>query len=353
MRTVCSIVKNNLFVAENQGLGNNSFMGASTQTRLPRAFVAHEQIVLDLANNLFQSLPITTGEPGTVNTLDWHPLANAFPLIEGPQFDDLVASIKANGLRHPIIVLDGLILDGRNRYRACEVAGVTPRFEEFTGSDPLTFVIDENLNRRHMNESQRAMAAAKLVTLRRGQRADFAARSEEAQICASSPISLEDAAQKMNVSKRAVTYARTILNRGTPDEVRAVELGSARVGQLGTMIERGIPAGERGNRPLRDKKANSARAETLRSKAALWSELREALTRLNNLPSPHDVAATIRNLSGDKKSRADFLALHLETSIHWLKEFFDEWERNASADRASPARGKDGSFDAGNGTRAA
>lgn len=97
-----------------------------------------------------------------------HPLADAFPLIDGPLFDELVASIRANGLRHPIVLLNGEILDGRNRYLACEAAGVEPRFEDFTGNDPLAFVIDENLTRRHLNESQRAMVAAKLANMPRG-----------------------------------------------------------------------------------------------------------------------------------------------------------------------------------------
>ena len=58
-----------------------------------------------------------------------HPLAEVLPLIEGAEFDELVASVKANGLRDPIIMFEGAILDGRNRYRACLAAGVEPRTE--------------------------------------------------------------------------------------------------------------------------------------------------------------------------------------------------------------------------------
>lgn len=58
--------------------------------------------------------------------LAFHPLADVFPLIEGVEFDELVASIKEHGLRHPITTLDDMILDGRNRYRACLAAGVAP-----------------------------------------------------------------------------------------------------------------------------------------------------------------------------------------------------------------------------------
>ena len=46
--------------------------------------------------------------------------------MKGSQFDDLVVDIRANGLRIPITTFEGKVLDGRNRERACLLAGVTP-----------------------------------------------------------------------------------------------------------------------------------------------------------------------------------------------------------------------------------
>ena len=46
--------------------------------------------------------------------------------------------------------------------------GITPRCEEYSGDDPLGFVVSHNLHRRHMNESQRGMVGAKLANLPRG-----------------------------------------------------------------------------------------------------------------------------------------------------------------------------------------
>ena len=56
-----------------------------------------------------------------------HPLADLLPLIHGVEFDALVEDIREHGLRVPITIFDGKVLDGRNRVRACDAAGVEPR----------------------------------------------------------------------------------------------------------------------------------------------------------------------------------------------------------------------------------
>jgi hypothetical protein len=56
---------------------------------------------------------------GAMTTIyHFHPFANLFPLIEGPEFDDLVADVQEHGLRDEVVLFQGQVLDGRNRYRA-------------------------------------------------------------------------------------------------------------------------------------------------------------------------------------------------------------------------------------------
>lgn len=94
--------------------------------------------------------------------MDFHELANIFPMIPKEELEQLTADIKTNGLLEPITVYQGKILDGRNRFIACQMAAVEPEFVPYTGSDPLTFVISKNIQRRHLTSSQRAALAAEI-----------------------------------------------------------------------------------------------------------------------------------------------------------------------------------------------
>lgn len=80
--------------------------------------------------------------------------------MDGAEFDSLVADVKANGLRHPIVLHDGMILDGGNRYRACIAAGIEPEFVNFDGDSIVAFVLSANLHRRHMTPGQQAAIVA-------------------------------------------------------------------------------------------------------------------------------------------------------------------------------------------------
>jgi hypothetical protein len=53
------------------------------------------------------------------------------------------------------------LIDGRNRLKACKLAGVEPRFQKLDGTDPVAFIYSANINRRDLTKSQRAMLIAK------------------------------------------------------------------------------------------------------------------------------------------------------------------------------------------------
>jgi ParB-like chromosome segregation protein Spo0J len=92
-----------------------------------------------------------------------HQSAAIFPMMTDEELADLAADIKANGLIHPIVIdKDGFLIDGRNRARACEIAGIEPATVLFEGNDPGAYVIAANVVRRHMSKGQQAMAVAKV-----------------------------------------------------------------------------------------------------------------------------------------------------------------------------------------------
>ncbi len=89
-----------------------------------------------------------------------HPFTERFPSMEGDDFDELVADIKTHGLREPIIVADGVILDGRNRLRACRESSIEPQFRDITEQQlseeqKIALILSANVHRRHLTTDQR------------------------------------------------------------------------------------------------------------------------------------------------------------------------------------------------------
>lgn len=95
-----------------------------------------------------------------MTTYELHPLCTLFPRMSSGEFDALRDDIRANGLRQPITLHQGMILDGGNRYRACIDAGIEPTFCEFDGANIVSFVLSANLHRRHMTAGQQAAIVA-------------------------------------------------------------------------------------------------------------------------------------------------------------------------------------------------
>lgn len=93
-----------------------------------------------------------------------HPAASEFDLLPDDQLQSLADDIALHGLDNAILRnRDGLILDGRNRLHACRMAGVTPRFRMYEGDDQVAKIISCNLERRHLNENERALMAVRMV----------------------------------------------------------------------------------------------------------------------------------------------------------------------------------------------
>lgn len=172
-----------------------------------------------------------------------HPAAELFPMLGESELDELASDIKANGLKHPIVVVDGqgewLVLDGRNRAEACRRAGVTPGRVVWTGADPVAYVLSTNLHRRHLNESQRGMVAFEVEKIyakdaKERQREHGSTAPGRANTSGKSAGSDGEARTKaaaaLNVSPRLVQDAKKISTKGAPEVVEAVRAGKIAVG---------------------------------------------------------------------------------------------------------------------------
>lgn len=89
-----------------------------------------------------------------------HPFADLFPMLDAEDLQALADDIAENGQSDPALIdKNGLLIDGRNRRAACELAGIELRIEVYDG-DPLALIVSKNLHRRSLSKGQRAMLTA-------------------------------------------------------------------------------------------------------------------------------------------------------------------------------------------------
>lgn len=150
--------------------------------------------------------------------MKFHPLSALFPLMRGQRFDSFVANIKKRGgLIEPITMYEGRILDGRNRWLACEAAGITdPPMVEYDGDDPRGFVFSKNVERRQLSETQRGMIAARMSTLKRGR---------PAKNVGIPTITQSDAAALLHISRDTVIQAAKVIESGTLEMIDQADSG--------------------------------------------------------------------------------------------------------------------------------
>ncbi len=249
-----------------------------------------------------------------------HSAAKIFPLMSGRDFDMLVEDIRQHGLREPITLLKGEVLDGRNRLRACEAADVEPRFIEWTGNGTaLEFVISKNLCRRHLSESQRAMIAARLApgtreTAKQNLKSYQKANPDIRILTSDDTMTNAQASDAMNISHDTLNYGKIVLREGTQEEIEAVERGDATV----SMTARKIRGRVTEERPK--KKRTVAEQKHLRS--TIWKNLKGALETLKGMPSAADVAAI-----ATEGARGDTAAELIAPAHRWLEDFQNEWNK--------------------------
>lgn len=173
----------------------------------------------------------------------WHAYADIFPWMEGADRAALVEDVSRNGIIEPIVFLDGAVLDGRNRYTVARELGIEYPRCDYLGDDPLGFVISRNLARRHLSESQRAMVAGTLAKMTRADAGRIGGKNDEAKPNLAllpddpKPISTDQAAEMLNVSRASVTAAKKVIRDGVPKLAEAVKAGRVSVSAAAVIAE--------------------------------------------------------------------------------------------------------------------
>ena len=128
------------------------------------------------------------------------------------------------GTYPPHVLNEGKVLDGRNRYLACEAVKVEPKMVEYEGDDPLAYVVSLNLKRRHLNASQRASIAADVADLRQGRPEINPPNGGNTK-----QTTQAEAAEMLGTFEHNVQRARVVKERGVPELEEAVRRGEVSV----------------------------------------------------------------------------------------------------------------------------
>ena len=236
---------------------------------------------------------------------EFHPIADAFPLMEGDEFTALAEDVDTNGLRDAIVLYQGKILDGRNRYRACIAGKCKPAFAEYEGDDPVSFVTSKNMHRRHLTTGQRTAAAAALVLLATRYVAESANLQE--QLPKEGEL-VERYADELKVSPRGVRDAVKVLESGSEQIKEAMKNGEVKPSDAAAVAN--LPKSEQ-NAALKAKREGDS------------STLREAVGDKEEKPLVDELGGTLPKpaIPAWKEIGVYHLACrHLDDLIHEVEE---------------------------------
>jgi hypothetical protein len=298
------------------------------------------------------------GEPAE---LPIHPAAEMFPPLGGEEFRELKEDVRLRGLREPIVLHDGKILDGRNRYRACRELGVEPKTVGWDGvGTPEEFVLSMNLLRRHLTASQRACIATRFLPAlkeeakeRQRQHGGTApgrrAKSPPANLPGvSGGETREKAARVCDVSPRYDSDAKKI-KAEAPEVFEEMAKGKTTVSEAKRRLEeRGRAGGKKapaarkaGKSPQKKTPKKPSRRERAESISTELSGLAGSLRRFTDIPDSELTDAWPSLQDAEVPSRVaeiDRLLPRLQAMLQRLREL-------GSAD-AEPAEPESGSGDA-------
>jgi hypothetical protein len=204
-----------------------------------------------------------------IKEYEQHPLGKIMPPMSSGDLASLAVDITAHGLIEPIRLLDGKVFDGWHRYQACRKAQVNPRFVQVSGQDkknPIALVSSLNLERRHLDASQRSLIGAELMDLAKGNGA--ASKTTQKEAAEAAGISVAGLKHGKTVQDKAVLEVREAVKSGKLAVHRAAKLAKLPKTKQLKIAKGGVKAMEQATKPQRGGLFNESRLDQARDAAA-------------------------------------------------------------------------------------
>ncbi len=160
--------------------------------------------------------------------------------LTASEYAALERSLLAEGCRDALVLWNGVLIDGHNRYAICTRHGIAfatlenASFE--TIEDVMLWIIDNHLARRSVSDFQRGVLALRkkdIVTTRIAQQTVSNPGTPSAQ--AQSAGTREETAQLARLSNNTMVQIEKIQKAATPELVQAVRSGTISINAAATV----------------------------------------------------------------------------------------------------------------------
>lgn len=257
--------------------------------------------------------------------MERHQLSAAFPDMPDEDFEDLIHSIKEHGQREPITTFESKILDGWHRYRACQHLEINPMFHEYDGDDPVSFVMDLNLHRRHLSPAQKAMA---VVTCNAWVgRGNPLRKSIIRQLADLNSVTTKDMAKRAGVGERSVERAKKVVQSGDKEVIEAVKKGAMSLSEAIKVVDKDDPenAPPAPVKPVLKSAVSQEKYDALR---VAYDELNEQYQEI--LDNYQELAKEASILTALKETEHYQTMKQMQSTIDNLTEARDKWQRECA-----------------------
>jgi ParB-like chromosome segregation protein Spo0J len=199
------------------------------------------KLAIDMGEKIKQGgIPIPQPMPSKTPEFKIDPeFRDLIPPLTPIEIEALRESLQKDGCKDKLVVskLDGdyILLDGHNRKKLCDELGKPYETREISvanRNDAKIWITKNQIGRRNLNESQRAMLAVALKNLyaedakqRQGSRTDMGQNFDQTK----AGRSAVKAAKDMAVSHQTVMYADKVVKKGIPELAGLVNAGKLKV----------------------------------------------------------------------------------------------------------------------------